>query len=323
MKKKGIFGLALLLPLALLAGCGGSAKLSLSPNWYYQNEVENITGKSERLEYEVTFRQFQTEGTSVSYDGGTYVTELKAENYTQGEETLQVYHFHTELNISGKYTNGASTSPTFADSMVTDVWFTRINEGFRPIRSKKEVHSTVPYAADPDQWYATYEFTYNVDYAADLSSADYALNVTAPEAEKGESTGTVKIDTDKTFLDNEQIILGLRGLNLSSASSILPFAAIDPQTRRMVNVTLSTEAQNIPVSFECNGEQIDDSIDVVQVSCSYDSKQPGPPRRFVYVARTDDSYKKYRSVLIRFESAVMYDLGEMTYTLKKAEFNDR
>ncbi len=321
MKKKGIFLLAALLPIALLAGCGGSATLSLSPYWYYESGNENITGKSEHLEYEVTFRPTPNDGIAVSYENGTYVTDLTADTVSQGGTSL-VYRLRTALNIAGKYTNGAVSS-SFEDSMTTDVWFTRIGDGFRPIRSEKTVHSTVPYYSDTNQWVTTYEFTYNVDYAADLSSADYALTVTAPAAEAREDTGKIEIKTDKTFFDNEQIILGLRGMNLSSPNSILPFATIDPQTRKVTNVNLSTEAQSIPVSFECNGEQINASIDAVQVSCSYDLKQPGAPRRFIYAARTDDSYKKYRSVLLRFESTVMYDLGTMTYTLKKAEFNDR
>ncbi len=326
MKKKRLLRLSVLAlaPLALFAGCGGTMTLGFSPNWYFENTVENITGKNETLEYEVSFLPNTIDGITVNYDNGTYVTTLSAENYVQGETSMQVYRYHTQFNIAGRYEKGTERGDMFEDSMTTDVWFTRAAEGLRPIRSAKTVHATVPSTEqNAETFYTAYDFTYELNYAQDLSAADYTLDITAPESKKKTNSGTVKLDVDETVIDNEQITIALRGLNLSSASSTVPFVSIDPQTQKPVTVNLSTEAITTAVAFDCNGETISSSIDAVQVTCSYGSSQPGPQRKFIYAARTDENSKKYRSVLLRFENPVMYSLGTMTYTLKKATFNDR
>ncbi len=319
MKKKRLSALALLAPLALLVGCGGTMTLGFSSNWYYDNTVENPTGKSERLEYEVSFLENATDGVSVHYEKGTYVTELTAET----ESSALLYRFHTELNITGNYANGGAQGDTFEDFMVSDVWFTRAEEGLRPVKSRKSVHATVPYSSQNDpSWYTTYEFTYGLTYAQDLSDAEYSLDIAAPESRKTSRTGTIELGYEETFLDNEQIPIALRGLNLSSANSLVPFVTVDPQTQRPVTVKLGAESVSTAVSFELNGEQIEGNIDAVRVSAAYDMAQPGPTRSFFYAARKDENSKKYRSVLLRFENAAMYNLGTMTYTLKKATFND-
>ena len=71
MRKRRLFGLLLLAPLGLLAGCGGPLTLSFAPNWFYNNTIESLGGTNEQLEYEVSFTPSGIEGTSVSYDKGT------------------------------------------------------------------------------------------------------------------------------------------------------------------------------------------------------------------------------------------------------------
>lgn len=327
MKKKRLLGLLLLAPLGLLAGCGGTTTLSFSPNWYYDNTIENVAGKNETLKYDVTFQPSVTEGINVNYETGQYVTKLSAENIQQeeGGTLVQAYRFETDYAISGRYSLGGQQGELFDDAMHSVVWFTRAEEGFRPIRSEKTVHATVPYnAGGADKWYTAYVFSYTVNYAPDLSKADYTLDITeSPDGQKT-ATGTVELDDDRSVIDNEQITMALRALDLTSSSSALPFTTIDPQTHNAVTVRISTEMQSATVpAFTCNGETIEGNIDAVQVSCSYGSAQPGPTRRFLYAARTDENSKKYRSVLLRFENIVMYSLGTMTYTLKDAVFNDR
>lgn len=327
MKKKRLLGLALLAPLALLTGCGGTVRLGFSPNWYYDNTVENTTGKSERLEYDVTFVPTENEGLRLDYDkGGTFVTELTSTEYAQFGKSLQVYRFHTELYLSGHYTRNGQAGETFNDFMISDVWFMKASDELRPIRSEKSVHSTVPSDEVGSEWYTTYEFNYAVNYTEDLSSADYELNIASPEDQKKETTGKIKLGYDETFLDNEQIIIALRGLN-SASSAGGTFVTVDPQTQLPSKVNVTTESQSMTVSFTLNDngktETVGSGIDTVQVTCAYTSEQPGPSRRFIYAARTSDESKKYRSVLLRFENTTIYSLGTMTYTLRSATFNDR
>lgn len=317
MKKKRLFGLLLLAPLGLLAGCGGTMTLGFSPNWYYENTTENITGKSERLQYAVTFAPDQSDGVNLEYREGTYVTELSPDTAS----SMPVYRLHSEFNIAGRYTYGSERGDMFEDFMESTVWFTKASEGLHPIKSEKRVHATVPSTeGGTETWFTTYEFTYNVNYAEDLSSAEYTLDITAPESRKRTVTETVKLGGKETFLDNEEIAIALRGLSLPTSAY---FKTIDPQTQRAIGVNVASESVTAPVSFELNGEHVEESIDAVKVSCTYDAKQRGATRNFVYAARSDDNSKKYRSVLLSFEYDVMYSLGTMTYTLKDATFEDR
>ncbi len=324
MRKKHLFGLLLLAPIGLLAGCGGTLTLSFSPNWFYNNTIESLGGTNERLEYEVSFAPSQIEGINVSYNNGTFVTTLTAESIAQGEKTVLAYRFHTELNISGKYINGSEESDPFEDYMVSTVWFTKAEDGLRPIKSEKTVRATVPFTEkDSDAWVMTYEFGYNFAYDEELRNAEYTMEITAPAPRKKQENGTVKLNPGETYIDNEEILMALRGLSFSASASPVPFVTIDPQTKKTVKVNYSAEARNVAIpSFTCNGERIEGSIDAVQVSCNYNANHPGPTRSFLYAARTDENSKKYRSVLLRFENPVMYSLGTMTYTLTNATFGD-
>ena len=319
MKKKRLAGLALLAPLLFLAGCGGTLTLSFAPNWYYDNTTEYLGEKNETLEYAVTFVQNNGSSPSASYENGTYTTVLTAGSYG----SKQVYHYATNFHISGTFGSDADAY-SFEDEMTSEVTFTRAEDGLRPIKSHKEVCATIPYQ-ESDNSYDTYKFIYDVTYAEDLSSAEYTLNITAPASAKTETpkTGTVKLDSDETVLDNEQIAIALRGLDLGSANALLPFLTIDPQTQKAVHVQLAGEAVSTSASFTINGEKFEGAINAVEVSAQYNANQPGPTRKFVYAARTDEASKKFRSVLLRFENPVMYNIGTMTYTLKNATFNDR
>ena len=319
MKKKRLAGLALLAPLLFLAGCGGTATLSFSPNWYFDNTTEYLGEKNEKLEYAVTFVQTEGSALAARYENGSYTAELTAGTHA----SKQVYRYVTEFKISGTFGNDADAY-SFEDHMTSEVTFTRAEDGLRPIMSHKEVRATIPYRY-PDNSYDTYEFTYDVAYAEDLSSAEYSLDITAPASAKSDApkTGTVKLDPNATVLDNEELAIALRGLDLGSANSLLPFLTIDPQTQKAVQVRLGSEALTTSASFTLNGEKIEGTIDAVRVTAQYNASQPGPMRKFVYAARKDENSKKYRNVLLSFEYDVMYNIGTMTYTLKNATFNDR
>ncbi len=323
MKKKRLLWLPLLAPFALLVGCGGSMKLGFSPNWYQDNTVENVLGKDETLVYEVTFRPAETDdGVRVNYGTGSYVTTLTAENYSTESETVQAYHFHSRFDISGYYERGSERGEAFDDSMESDVWFTRTSEGFRPLKSQKTVHATVPYSEQgSDEWSTPYVFTYDMNYATDVSEVEYKLDITLPEAHKRTTEGKIELDNDYSVLDNEQIVMGLRGLSLSASNTNYAFETVDPQTQQAVSVNTAAEAQTTAVSFTLGDEKVETTLDAIQFTCTYASSHSGPSRKFLYAARTDESTYRYRSVLLSFENPVMYNLGTMTYTLKKATFN--
>ena len=79
MKKKSLAALSLFLPLTILCACGSTPTQAFSANWYRDTSIRDImSGKTEKLAYEVTFEPKDTKPLSVSYEKGTYTTELTA-----------------------------------------------------------------------------------------------------------------------------------------------------------------------------------------------------------------------------------------------------
>ncbi len=325
MKPKRFFSLFALAPLALLAGCGGTISLSFSPNWYAKTTSENITGTEEHLVYDVSFKSSGGDY-AVEYDAGTYETTLTDDpSFSMNGKTYAVYHLHTELSLTGRYFYKTEAEEAFEDSMISDVWFLSAGTSLQPLRSEKYIHSTVP-AVEPslEKLTRTFEYTYNVTYAEDRSSAEYTLDIAAPEENKGKTQDTIELETDGTFLDNEEIAFALRGIDYASSSPIT-FNTIDPQTNRCIGVgTASTPTtQQEAISLLINGEKVEDTITTAHVELRYSTTNPGPTRLFVYAAKTSDNDNRFRNVLLRFENPMIQSLGTFTYTLKEATFNDK
>ncbi len=324
MKPKRFFSLFALAPLALLAGCGGTVALSFSPNWYAKTTSENLTGTYEHLVYDVTFKSNGGDY-AVEYDTGTYETTLTDDpTFSLNGKTYAAYHLHTELSLTGRYFYKNEAEEAFEDSMISDVWFLSAGASLQPLKSEKYVHSTVP-AVEPttENLTRTFDYTYTVAYSEDRSSAEYTMDIAAPEENKGKTQDTIELETDGTFLDNEEIAFALRGIDYTSSTPIT-FNTIDPQTNRCLSVSGSSpSAEQETVSFSINGETINETIPTAHIELSYNTSNPGPTRTFVYAAKTSDSENRFRNVLISFESPIIQSLGTLTYTLKEATFNDK
>ena len=98
MKKKSLAALSLFLPLTILCACGSTPTQAFSANWYRDTSIRDImSGKTEKLAYEVTFEPKDTKPLSVSYEKGTYTTELTAMamQLPDSEKTETVYRYAT------------------------------------------------------------------------------------------------------------------------------------------------------------------------------------------------------------------------------------
>ena len=240
MNKKRVAGLVLLLPLGLLAACGGGgpSSLSISANWYDTTTTSRIDYSKEELEYAVTFTPPSVPGDcTVSYETGTYRTTLEAVNYSHKSDgsSADVYLYTTSLNISGRYTYKNATTEEFTDFVTSKVYFRRAEEGLVPIESEKEIKSTSP-VVNPSEsvFFEDIHIKYNVLYntADSYSAALSSAKITATVFEDGEATSgdpaEVDIDCDGSYFDNEEILFAMRGLDMSAASN---FYTIDPRRR--------------------------------------------------------------------------------------------
>lgn len=331
MKKIRLAGLLLLAPLTLLTACSGGVPLSFTANWYRNTALgASVNDTHEELVYEVTFTPEESDGgLEAEYDTGTYTTGLVNTNVTLSDgTTTEGYILTTELSISGRYRLGSEVSDTFNDYVKSTVSFLRVTDGLRPVQSEKEVVSTSATASSPETLegaYTTYHYTYNVSYDASLSTAT-ATYTDLTEREDGTTAEPqvreYDVSGDTTFLDNEQILFALRGLDLSSAHSFRTINSVMGLVSTVSTSSSSSDATAVKekVNFTMDGTAVDAEIDAIETSLSYTTKPSGQAQTLIYAATTDPANNTYRNVLLRMEVPVSNSLGTLVYRLTDAQF---
>ena len=324
MKKIRLAGLALVAPLCLLCACTTQTPLSFSANWYSDTALnENISDTYEHLEYKVEFKEAEEKDFSVAYDPGTYTTTLKSELATLPDGTSEtVYVYSTELKISGRYTFNGETSDTFEDSVSSEVMFRNVKKGLAPVSSTKTVKTTSPVqnADSLEESFKEYHYTYDVSYNVELTEAKITftdLNAETPEP----AETTVAIAEGGTYLDNEQILFALRGLDLSTQKT---FRSINPVVNNVQTVSIySPSSTTVSLSgAEIDGVTDDYEIAAYAVNLGYQTSFPGGTQ-VAYYAQTVATNNTYRNVLLYLEVPVMQSLGTLRYTLVKAQFAEK
>ena len=338
MKKIRLAGLMLLAPLTLLCACSGGVPLSFAANWNRNTADSSVSNTREELVYEVTFTPSETPAGTLTaeYDEGTYTTLLENKNLTLSDGSSQEgYVYTTKLTISGRFRLGSEVSETFTDTVTSTVSFLSASQRLKPVKSEKEVVSTSPVASSPsslENAFTTYHYTYDVSYDAGLTTATAVYtDLTEYKTEEGETvrrdpeTREYEIEGDTTYLDNEQILFALRGLDLSAG---VTFRTINSVMGHVTEAgtssnTQSSAAVKTAVDFTMDGTAVKQELDAVEVPLVYRSSPSGQAQTLVYAATTDPNNNTYRNVLLKMEVPVVQSLGTLVYTLKEAAFANK
>lgn len=326
MKKRTIVGAALLAPVLLFTACaGGNSNLALSANWYASSDITtNISGTKESLEYSVVFESTGTDAYAVDYDDGVYTAELVSENVTVGNTQEPGYHLRTTLTMTGRYTVNGATGEDFTDTVVSDVWFRNVTTELQPIRSVKTVQCHTPNAnaQSTDEAYTYYEYTYTAEYDHAMTKADITIDYVQPE--RDDVSRSTPLSGTGTYLDNEQILFALRGLNMTSAVALRTINPVTGIVTTLSATAPSSTTETMRFSVNGAGGDEDRSIAARSLSIQYSSANSGSAQQLVYAAKvTDANSNTYRNVLLRMETSVIHSLGTLRYTLTSAQFNEK
>ena len=321
MKKRNLACLALAAPFLALTACSsGMSSLALSANWYAQVDSTIQANTNETLEYSVSF-EAAAENTFLSYGEGTYTMHLTTETTGLADGSSELcYHLYAELSIPVTFTVNEETE-SFTDSVISDVYFRSVDRSLQPVRSEKYVLTHSPVSESPsslENAYSAYEYTYTTVYDASCANADITVEYTQPENIET-ITDSVELTGSGTYLDNEEIIFAMRGVNMSSTSA---FRSINPVKRAVETVTMSEAPASASerLTFALNGESAEREITTYTFSLGYSGSNPGQPQTYTYAGVTSANDNLYRSVLLRMEVPVLYSLGTLRYTLVSAVF---
>lgn len=316
MKNKTLLAVtSVLLAGTLLASCSSGNKISFKNYWFQDSEVPQ--GATETLVYDVTFEEasgLADDSYSLAYTNGTYKTTFSLTE----KDGAKIYRYETEFAIDVTYSYG-SESETFSDYVKSWVEFER-STNLRPIASHKEYvsHSPASGATSVADSYAAYHYSIDTTYVSGAQSGQTV--VTNLETQKTQ-TDSFEYEDKYTYLDNEQLLLAMRGL-YQSASTSNPFYSYDygKKSVQTVKATFGSKQEGTTFSFTKNGATFNGVVDYFPLELSLDAENPGATQT-LWLAETEDSRDNtFRNVIVKLETPLSYNLGSLVYTLKSADF---
>ncbi|MBQ8884926.1 MAG: hypothetical protein IJY62_00915 [Clostridia bacterium] len=312
MKKKLISLAAVLMAATVLTACSQSVSTSFSSNWYPNPATTNVLpNTNETLVYSVSMPADTrtNEDYYAEYTNGVYKTSLtdKGENYL----------YKTELTINVQYFVGDEKTEVFTDTVVSEVEFKGTQHGLRPVRSYKKVESRSPASLSPasiETCYKHYSYEATISYNDACTKGTYTYDNLLKEGV--ETDGKKFSITDKrSYLDNEQLLFGIRGITSSSSQSLSVF---NVSTKSVQTVSVSREkGKETSLNFALNGEAASDKTVAYYPYTAKISSGNSGGTRTVWIA----SEAKYRGVIFRIEDPVSFSLGTLVYTLREANFS--
>ena len=327
MKKKTIVAItALLVGTTLFTSCNNaSQKVQFSEYWH-----KDMNSPAETVLEELAYKVETTQSTSteqVNYSAnysGTYTTKLE-------KDAENNYVYTTNLSVTAVYDYKTGKSPALEDSVKSTVVFQNTANALKPIRSEKEIVSHSPVNGDIDEntdfnaWKMHNKFV--VDYKTNTATI-YDLCKT--ENERGyKTTDEIEIndkDAKKySYLDNEQLLFALRGINPDTTTSPI-FLVYAPFSETVQQIKATIGALEIADSFTFQSvdenKEIKESISYYPITLSVNAKNTGASHKAWIAKRTDANNNKFRNVMLKYEMPISYSLGTIVYTLTQANFID-
>ena len=316
MKAKKLFScLALTLCATTLTACVKTDKhVAFSYYWYQDADIPTQT--TETLVYDVSFKQDSglAQNFTVDYKG-TMTTRLQKTDENK-------YRYESSLVMDVTYTlNGEQC--TLQDTVNAWVEF-KNDKSLSPIASHKEIVNHSPAnleATKLEECYVKYDYTLDTTYQDGLASGETKMVNNETETTQSNS---FEFDNKLTVLDNELLLLALRGINPKTYSAP-SFAVYAPFTNAVqtIKASFGTKEEGTEFTFKKDGEEEKKSrvINYYPVTLSIDAKNPGQSQT-VWVAETNDSKSNlYRNAILRLETPISYNLGTLVYELASAEFS--
>ena len=327
MKRKSVLAIAtIFIGATLFASCTKTdQKVQFSEYWHKDMNTPSAT-VLEQLTYQVTTDNSDAASTnsySVNYNG-TYTTKLEKD----GENR---YVYTTELSVTAVYDYGTGKSPELKDSVKSTVVFQNAANALKPVYSEKEIVSHSPVNgvvnASTDFNGLKTHSKFEVDYSNNQSSV---YNLLKAEDEQGyKTTDEIEIrekDAKKfSYLDNEQLLFALRGINPTTTTSptLLVYAPYSGVVQQ-IKTTIGSLAVASDFTFQSvdTGAEVKADISYYPITLTINAKNSGATHTAWITKTTNPNNNEYRNVMLKYEAPISYHLGKLVYTLTQADFID-
>lgn len=312
MKRKRLLSLTALCTCAcLLAGCTDTPSVSFKNYWFKNAGI--VTYGTETLTYKVEPSNISS-GLSgnytVNYSNGKYVTSLTAKE--DG-----TYLYETEFSMDVSFTFGRETSQTFTDVSKTSSVFKQ-DAKLTPVKSTKEYvsHSPANNATSLATCYATYEYSVETNY-----NGGGGKSIVTNEKTGAKVSNNFTFEKDYTPVDNEHLLLSLRGISQSPTTyACYVYAPFSVQVQQ-VDATFGSKVKGKEFSYQKDGTSFKGVIPYYPVTLTINAKNEGASQT-VWIAETDNpDLNTHRNVILRFETPLAYSMGALVYTLESAVFS--
>lgn len=336
--KTGVVALSLA-AVAAFTACSATTP-SVKPYWYAKVS-DGMESTQEILHYQVKSPSEKdntaTNSTySVRYESGEYTVrfyntsfdpeKLGIETDSDAYRGRSVYCLETELTVSGTYVFPAQDeeeedqTKEFNDSVSSVCYFLSAADLLAPVYSRKEVHSLSPATEKPtklEECFTQYDYVTVCDYGAKKYSYTDSVNASKNK------TGKIEIPQSGLFIDNEELFLLGRALDVSSSNTVQVFSPYLGKSETVVfSAAQSTTYAEDGYVFRNDKEDKNMTVDTVNLVKMYNRGViTGNPQKVYYA--TDSTTENHRNVMIALRSPLPYNLGYLEYTLSDATFCDR
>ena len=322
MKRKTIVAIStLLVASSLFASCSsGGNKVSFGEYWYKNASISASVGATETVSYDITFTKGAGIGKNydIDYTNGEYTTTFSLVE----EDGKQLYRLTSTLTIDVTYTfNG--NSETFNDMVSSTVDFEK-NVALTPIKSHKDMVTHSPKISNSGDTvqgcFDLYDYTVDVVY----NGAAGVSTVTNNRAENSVKQHDFEIDDadDYNYLDNEQLLFALRGLQPTATTTSNTFLVYAPFSKvsQKISTTFGSKVAGEKFTFIKNGESqaSESTIDYYPISIELAESNPGSPQLVKIAATTSSKANVNRNMILEIQTPLSYNLGTLTYKVKSA-----
>ena len=326
--KKVLSIISLALCATMLTACGGVQKISFSEYW--QKNADAPVSGTETLVYTVEHKEEDGLGYdySVKYTEGTYTTVLT--RTTDTETNAVTYTYKTDLQIKVTYTIG-SESRTYDDWTKSEVVFQDAGHGLTPISSTKDFSNHLI----ANRNITSFDFleknlfydclittTYGETNKCVVQNRELKNPQDANEGYKYEALEkTITRDGNYSYIDNEQILLALRGINgtLNRSATFESYAPLSAEMQK-INVSFdSAEAGNFTFALE-NAASAEKEVNYYPVSMTIQSNTSRETQTLKIAKATSGDNNTYRNVILELTDPLHYNFGDLVYKLTSADF---